>query len=170
MLFMQVITIKYDKRSRSGENMRRIRAIRFLPIPMQNADLTNGEYFLYDNRYQKAKVYPFTERFRVTERVFVTKVDETYQVLYSDRPADQHFKAVMMLHHNEYGRVVYHLRETTFDGEWIYCRTIINFFDTDESKLRTKLFFRKEPDHFFADMAYLRYCGDYGKDVSKNPF
>lgn len=170
MLFMQMITIKYEKSGRSGDHMRRIRSIRFLPVPTQSIDLMTGEYYLHDNRQKKVKVLPLTERFRVTDRVYVTKVDGTYHVQYSNRPADQHFKSVMILHKDEYGRVVYNSRESTFDGEWFYIRTTINFFDTDVSQFHTKLFYRKEPDDLFEDMAYLRYCGDYSRDSSKNPF
>ena len=171
MLFIQLITIEYDKTNRSGDNMRRIRAIRFLPVPEQNTDLSTGEYYLHDNRFKKAKVFPLTERFRVTERVYVTKVNESYHVLYSNRPSVKHFKPVFILNKGEYGRIVYNFRNRLFDdGEWMYIRTIINFFDTDVSELRTNLFYHKESDYLFEDMAYLRYCGDYSKDRFKNPF
>lgn len=163
MLFIQIITIKYDKRERSGENMRKINSIRFKSVPDANIDLSTGEYYLHDNRLKKARVLPLTERFRITDRVYVNKVEENYNVFYSNRPAEQHFKPVITLNKDEYGRLVYNERTVTFDGEWYYIRTTINFLSTDESKFHTKLFYRKDTDYLFEDMAYLRYCGDYHK-------
>ena len=163
MLFIQIITIEYDKRERSGENMRKINSIRFESVPVPNIDLSTGEYYLHDNRFKKARVLPLTERFRITDRIYVSKVNERYHVFYSNRPVEQHFKPVITLNKDEYGRLVYNERAVTFDGEWYYIRKTINFLSTDESKFRTKLFYRKDADYLFEDMVYLRYCGDYHK-------
>ena len=164
MLFIQIITKRYDKDHRSGDNMRRINSVRFVDVPDQVMDLSMGEYYLHDNCQRKAKVLPLTDCFKIRERVYVSKKDEDcYTVFYSNRPAYQHFNPVMTLNKGEYGRIVYNEREVTFDGEWFYIRRTINLFYTDISKFRTKLFYRKDADFLFEDMDYLRYCGEYHK-------
>ena len=154
MLFIQMITIKYDKDSRSGEEMRKINDIRFRNIPDNDIVLCGNEYYLHDDRYRKSKVFPYSEHFKVCERLYIDKDGDT---------GDRHFKPVMTLKDGEYGRIVYNEREVTFDGEWYYIRTTINLYSADTSKYRTKMFFWKEADHLFEDMTYLRYCGDYHK-------
>ena len=163
MLFIQMITVKYDKDQRSGETMRRINSIRFKDVPDQDIDLSAGEYYFHDNYQRKAKVFSLTDRFRIQERIYVSKDEDCYKVFYSGRSADQHFKPVMTLNKGQYGRIVYNEREVTFDGEWIYIRRTVNLFYTDISKFRTKLFYRKDTNFLFEDMDYLRYCGDYHK-------
>lgn len=161
-----MITKKYDKSQRSGEAMRKINSIRFDSVPEQDIDLSAGEYYFHDNRCRKAKVLPYTEHFRVSERVYVDKDGESYIITYSPyttRTGEMRFKPVMTIGNGEYGRIVYNEREATFDSEWYYIRTTINLYSADISAFRPKIFFRKEPDHLYEDMAYLRYCGDYHK-------
>lgn len=160
MLFIQIITMQYDKSKRSGETMRRINSVRFTPLQNTPANLTGAEYFLHDDRFRKPKAFPAEERFSVTYRVFVTKSGDSYHIHYTDRPAHQHFKPVITLSPGEYGRIVYNERAVTFDGEWYYIRTTINFLSAGKEKYRTKMFCRKNADKLFEDMAYLRYCGD----------
>lgn len=160
MLFIQIITMQYDKSKRSGETMRRINSVRFAYLPDTPANLTGAEYFLHDDRFRKPKAFPAEERFRVTDRVFVAKSSDSYHIHYTHRPAHQHFKPVFTLSPGEYGRIVYNERAVTFDGEWYYIRTTINFLSAEKEKYRTKMFCRKNADKLFEDMAYLRYCGD----------
>ncbi len=160
MLFIQIITMQYDKSKRSGETMRRINSVRFAPLQNTPANLTGAEYFLHDDRFRKPKAFPAEERFSVTYRVFVAKSGDFYHIHYTDRPAHQHFKPVITLSPGEYGRIVYNERAVTFDGEWYYIRTTINFLSAGKEKYRTKMFCRKNADKLFEDMAYLRYCGD----------
>ena len=102
MLFIQIITKRYDKDHRSGDNMRRINSVRFVDVPDQVMDLSMGEYYLHDNCQRKAKVLPLTDCFKIRERVYVSKKDEDcYIVFYSNRPADQHFKPVMTLNDHQ---------------------------------------------------------------------
>lgn len=161
MLMIQLITKQYDKRSRSGEAMRRLRSIRFERIPALPAG--EGEFFLHDNRFRRARFLSETERCRVSERVFAERAGDAYRVLYSRHPADQHFRQILTLLPGEYGRVIYNERAVTFDGEWYYIRTTVNFVHAESAQLRENIFCRKEPDQLFEDMAYLRYCGDYHK-------
>ena len=166
MLFIQMITIKYDKNRRSGSEMQKINEIRFESIPDNEIDLSGGEYFLHDDRTGKSKVFPYSEHFKVSERVYADTDGENYIICYSPYtkyPSDRHFKPVMTIKNDEYGRIVYNERSVTYDGEWYYIRTTINLYSADASKYRTKMFFRKEADHLYEDMAYLRYCGDYHK-------
>ena len=163
MLFIQIITIKYNKTRRSGEDMRRISSVRFSPVPAEIDVIENGEIYLHDETNlprQKEKIFPYTDNFQ-TGRTFVRKDGDKYLIYYSARPADQYPKKVIVLDKNEYGRVVYNDREPTFDSEWIYKRITINFVYADAADLRPKLFFRKEADFLYEDMGYLRYFGDY---------
>ena len=166
MLFIQMITIKYDKDRRSGEEMRNINEVRFENIPNNDIVFDGNEYYMHDNRIRKSKVFPYSEHFKASERVYIEKSDENYIIFYSPyttHTGDRHFKPVMTLKDGEYGRIVYNEREATFDSEWYYIRTTINLYSTDKSKYRTKMFFRKEADYLFEDLTYLRYCGDYHK-------
>lgn len=166
MLFIQMITIKYDKDRRSGEEMRKINDVRFKIIPENDIVLDGNEYYLHDNRIRKSKVFPYSEHFQVCERAYIDKDGESYIIFYSPyttHTGDRHFKSVMTLKVGEYERIVYNERAVTFDGEWYYIRTTINLYSADTTKYRTKMFFRKEADHLFEDLTYLRYCGDYHK-------
>ena len=166
MLFIQMITINYNKDRRSGEKMRKINEVRFKNIPDNDIVLCGNEYYLHDNRYRKSKVFPYSDHFKVADRVYIDKDGESYTVFYSPytkHTGDRHFKPVMKLKDGEYGRIVYNERAVTFDTEWYYVRTTINLYSADPSKYRTKMFFRKEADYLFEDMTYLRYCGDYHK-------
>ncbi len=164
MLFIQMITKKYDKSSRSGESMRKINEVRFKRLPDCDISLEGCEYFFHDSCRERA--FPYTEHFSVSERVYIDKENDSYIVSYAPyttRTAHRHFKPVMTLADGEYGRIVYNERAVTYDTEWYYVRTTINLYNTDSSKLRENIFFRKQADHLFEDMAYLRYCGDYHK-------
>ena len=165
MLFIQGLWVEYDKSQRSGEKMRQINAIRFLKAP--ETELTGEIYFhnmTYHNVGKQVKVFAYQDKFRVTERAFVRKQGESYQVIYSNHPEDNFFKPVLTLEKNQYGRIIYNRRDRTWDeGEWYYVRTILNFIHADESAFQTKMFFRKEPDYLFEDLNYLRYCGEYHK-------
>ena len=166
MLFIQMITINYDKSKRSGDKMRRINDVRFESIPDNDTVPDGNEYYLHDSRFRKAKAFPYSEHFKVSERVYIDKDGDDYIVYYSPftmHPGDSHFKPVMTVKDGEYGRIAYNGRSVTFDGEWYYIRTTINLYSEDISKYRTKMFFRKEADHLYEDMAYLRYCGDRHK-------
>ena len=57
MLFIQMITIKYDKDSRSGEKMRKINEVRFKNIPDNDIVLDGNEYYLHDNCIRRSKVF-----------------------------------------------------------------------------------------------------------------
>lgn len=166
MLFIQKITVSYDKRRRSGEEMRKISALRFVPAPAQEPDLSGCAYYLHDNRFKKASVFPQSEHFKISERVYADPDSENYTIFYSpytSHPAQRYFKPVMTLKDGAYGRIIYNERAVTIDGEWYYIRTTINLYSADAAKYRPKMFFRKEADQLFEDLAYLRYCGDYHK-------
>ena len=76
MLFIQMITIKYDKDRRSGEEMRKINDIRFENIPDNDIDLCGKEYYLHDNRHRKSKVFLYSDHFKVNDRVYIDKDGE----------------------------------------------------------------------------------------------
>ncbi len=59
MLFIQMITINYEKDRRSGEEMRKINEVRFENIPDNDIDLCGNEYYLHDDRHRKSKVFLF---------------------------------------------------------------------------------------------------------------
>ena len=168
MLFIQIFCIRYDKSQRSSEEMRKIHAVRFKEISEVKPDLAYGEIcFCKENNTRNpahpAKSVAYREQFPVSDRVRIHKQNETYQIMYTHRPAQQFFKPVFTLAEHQYGRIIYHERSTTFDGEWEYFRTVINFIYTDNSAYRPKLFFRKEPNFLFEDQNYLFYCGEYHK-------
>ena len=168
MLFIQEIIIHYDKSQRSGEKMRKINAVRFKEVSNVRPDFSAGEICICkENDTRKpvkpAKAVPYQEHFRISERVFVHKQDENYQIVYSSRPAQQFFKPVFTLEKNQYGRIIYNWRTSCFDSYWEYMRIIINFIHADESAYRPKMFFKKEPDFLFEDLNWLRYCGEYHK-------
>ena len=158
MLFIQIITMKYDKKKRSGDTMRRINSVRFIPLPGSTADLSAGDILLHDSRLRKARVFPMDERLRISDRVHVLRCGDDFRVVYTRRPEQQFFKPVFTVRNGEYGRLVYNERGVTFDGEWYYIRTTINFISAGRNAYREKMFFRKETDHLFEDMAYLWYC------------
>ncbi|MBR1527806.1 MAG: hypothetical protein IJ642_00720 [Oscillospiraceae bacterium] len=168
MLFIQIIHITYTKNSRSGEKMHQINHIRFKEIPALKKDLSAGEICICNNSNTRTSVniFPYQENFNASGalgRAFVHKQDENYQIFYSDRPALPFSKPVFTLAKNQYGRIIYNERYVTYDSEWYYTRTILNFLHADSSAYKTKLFFRKEPDFLFQDLKWLRYCGTYHK-------
>lgn len=159
MLFIQGFSVYYDKDSRSGEEMRQINAMRFMEAP--ETELAGEIYFHHGGR--KAKTFKYRDKERIAYRVYIRKQGEAYQVFYSNHPEDNFFKPVLTLEKNQYGRIVYNMRESTFDGEWFYIRTTLNFIHADSTAFRRKIFFRKEPDFLLEDLSYLRYCGEYRK-------
>ena len=135
MLFIQEFTVKYDKSRRSGEDMRRINHIRFKEVSDVRPDFSGGEIcfckgICMRKPVKPAKAVPYEEHLRVSERVFLHKQDENYQIFYAHRPAQQFFKPVFTLGKNQYGRIIYNWRTSTFDSEWEYFRIVINFINS----------------------------------------
>ena len=159
MLFCQVIRYSYDKRQRSGDSMRRISDVRFLPVPEPISGLSEKVYLRHISGQKKPVISPVKDRLQVTERVYAEIQGKQFRVIYSHSPAKPFFKPVFTLDTDQYGRIVYSERVVTIDGEWRYIRTTGNLLNAPADSFRSKMFFRKEPDYLFTDMAKLRYCG-----------
>ena len=72
---------------------------------------------------------------------------------------DSGFYKTKIIHDTcEYGRIIFNERGAYHTGIWYYDLIIYNFLNAPYSSFNSKIFFRKEPDHEFTDMHYLRYC------------
>ena len=175
MLFAQIITLRWQKDVRYPVYAAQRRAVRFRLLPqerpaedavlIQNVKLRQNpdriicvtdkiktcgaDAFSVDRMRQS----PFPSRLQVTEE------DGAYCIGYCGKESDGVFSRKMRILPGEYGRVVYNERGFyDYSMIWYYDLTVCNFVHAPYADYRQKLFFRKEPDHLYEDLRYLRYC------------
>ena len=154
MLFIQFITLRWQKDVRDPVHAAARKAVRFRPLPQEkpqeDAVLRRGAEILSDDPLRKP---PYPARLQITE------ADGAYRVAYCGKDSDGFFSEKMRILPGEYGRIVYNQRGAyDYSGIWYYDLTVCNFVCAPYSDYRQKLFFRKEPDSLFEDLRYLRYC------------
>ncbi|MBP0966297.1 MAG: hypothetical protein J5722_01570 [Oscillospiraceae bacterium] len=175
MLFAQIITLRWQKELRypAYAAQRRAERFRLLPqeCPAENAVLlhtvqlrqTADGISCVRERAEGYDGLAFSaDRMRQSPfpvRLQVTAADGAYRIAYCGKECDGLFREKMLLLPGEYGRVIYNERGAyDYSGIWYYDLTVCNFVNAPYSDYRPKLFFRKEPDHLFEDLRYLRYC------------
>ena len=175
MLFIQIITLRWQKDVRDAVHAAARRAVRFRALPQetpeedavlihsvllrQTADgicckgETAGTYGTDVLSAEPLMQSPFPARLQITE------ADGAYRIAYCGRESDGLFSEKMRIRPGEYGRLIYNERGAyDYSGIWYYDLTVCNFVNAPYSDYRPKLFYRKEPDHLFEDLRYLRYC------------
>ncbi len=177
MLFVQQIDLIYTKAVR-GSNFANVRrALKFLPVEFNKANMT-GE-ILFDKvslfqapngiREQNRKTKPLGENALFDgkfsdffgKRVFIKRAENGYEILYTDKAQRGWIKSKFTLTDRKSGRITYNERHGSyFDSPiWYYYVTTFNFVCTDKANFKPKIFFVKNPDFTFNDMKELRYSG-----------
>lgn len=175
MLFVQVIRLIYTKEVRSGNYANARRAVRFLPVEFDGADISD-EIFLnavelfqssdgISEHWNKTKVLGenvlFTGKFTSDcfgSRIFVKRAENGYEILYTDKKQRGFIKSKFTLTNGKSGRIVYNYRSSFWDCPvWNYYLVTFNFVCAEKSDFKRKIFFCKEPDFTFRDMKELRY-------------
>lgn len=175
MLYIQLITLRWQKDVRDPVHAAARKAVRFRPLPQEKPQedavlihsvmlrqnqagiVCNGETartfgaeILSDDPLRKP---PYPARLQITE------ADGAYRVAYCGKDSDGLYSEKMRILPGGYGRIVYNQRGAyDYTGIWYYDLTVCNFVCAPYSEYRPKLFFRKEPDSLFEDLRYLRYC------------
>ena len=175
MLFVQFITLRWQKDVRDPVHAAKRRAVRFMALPQekpredavlihsvmlrQTADGISsagetlkgyGADVLSADPLQNP---PFPARLQITE------TDGAFRIAYCGKDSDGLYSEKMRILPGEYGRIVYNQRGAyQYSGIWYYDLTVCNFVHAPYTDYRQKLFFRKEPDHLYEDLRYLRYC------------
>lgn len=71
--------------------------------------------------------------------------------------ADKLNETAFLLKQGEYGRIIFNNRFINPDtGEWYYEHCVYNLISCDKSEFREKMFYRKNPDHEYKNLIYLR--------------
>lgn len=176
MLFVQSITLRYQKNVRYAGYADQRRSVRFWELPQERPEeneIFSHTVFLEQNtekincRSSSLRTYgeegfydggvngtPFSGR------LAVTKEGEDFRVKYCGKRDLGFYSTKMILRPGEYGRVIFNERGGyDYTGIWYYDLVTYNFVNAPYSEYRQKLFFCKEPDHEFQDMQYLRYSG-----------
>ena len=176
MLFVQAITLRYQKDVRYANFANQRNSVRFWELPEKHPE--ENEIFLhsifmtqtpekiachmnYLNSYGTEGFYgggfnntPFSGR------IAVIKENDTFRVQYCDKKSLGFYTTRFLLKPNEYGRIIFNERGAyDYTGIWYYDLTIYNFINANFSKYRQNLFFRKVPDYEFHDLQTLRYHG-----------
>lgn len=176
MLFVQRIALQYTKAVRYGNYANARRAVRFFPVELEGADITDEILFNRVDLTQSpdgmskprsvVKCYGekafFTGKFApgyFGECVYVKRAGGGYEILYTDREQRGYIKSKFTLTGGKNGRIVYNDRSGGWDGPWVYYLITFNFVCADKSDFKPKIFFRKKPDFVFTDMKELRYNG-----------
>lgn len=188
MLFVQNIVLRYQKDVRYANYANQRRSIRFWELPSANLEenevffhkvllgqntFLNQTFLGQDTKnihcyrnvsqsYGKEVLFDghFINNSPFSRRLAVVKTDDGYQIKYCGKHDLDFYSTKMTVKKNEYGRVIFNQRESyCYSGIWYYELYIYNFVNAEYSDYRKKLFFRKEPDHYFEDMKYLRYNG-----------
>ncbi len=177
MLFVQEIVLVYTKAVRYGNFANARRAVKFLPVEFDNADISDEILFnkaeLFQSpegiREQRSKVKIlgenalFTGKFAADffgERIFVKRAENGYEILYTDKKQRGWIKSKFTLTNGKSGRIVYNDRSSFWDCQvWNYYLITFNFVCADKADFKPKIFFRKEPDFVFTDMKELCYSG-----------
>lgn len=177
MLFVQEIDLVYTKAVRYGNFANARKAVKFLPVEFNNADITDEILFNKVGLFQspdgiseqrnKTKILGenamFTGKFapdHFGERIFVKRAENGCEILYTDKKQRGYIKSKFTLTEGKSGRIVYNDRSSFWDGPvWHYYLITFNFVCADKANFKPKIFFRKEPDFMFNDMKELRYSG-----------
>ena len=177
MLFVQQIDLVYTKYVRGSNFANARRAVRFLPVEFDKADITGeilfdkARLFQSENgiRESSRKTKPLGENAFFDgkfsdffgSRVFIKRAENGYEILYTDKKSRGWVKSKFTLTDGKSGRVVYNERHGShFDSPiWFYEITTFNFVCAEKAAFKPKLFFIKEPDFTFTDMKPLRYSG-----------
>ena len=177
MLFVQEIVLVYTKAVRFGNFANARKAVRFLPVEFDKADITDEILFnrvsLFQSpngiteRRNNTKILGenalFTGKFapdHFGERVFVRRAENGYEILYTDKKQRGYIKSKFTLTEGKSGRIVYNDRSSDWECPvWNYYLITYNFVCAEKSEFRPKIFFRKETDFTFTDMKELRYNG-----------
>ena len=177
MLFIQEIVLVYTKAVRFGNFANARKAVRFLPVEFDKADITDEILFNRVSLFQspngisekqnKTKILGenalFTGKFapdHFGERVFVKRAENGYEILYTDKKQRGYIKSKFTLTEGKSGRIVYNDRSAEWECPvWNYYLVTFNFICAEKSDFKPKIFFRKDTDFTFADMKELRYNG-----------
>ena len=177
MLFVQEIVLVYTKAVRFGKFANARKAVRFLPVEFDKADITDEIFFNRVGLFQspngireqrnRSKILGenalFTGKFAPDffgERVFVKRAENGYEILYTDKKQRGYIKSKFTLTEGKSGRIVYNDRSSEWESPvWNYWLVTFNFVCAESSEFRPKIFFRKDPDFVFTDMKELRYNG-----------
>ena len=174
---MQEIVLVYTKAVRYGNFANARKAVRFLPVEFDKADITDEILFnrvgLFQSpdgiREQSNKTRILGEKALFTgkfspdyfgERVFVKRAENGYEILYTDKKQRGYIKSKFTLTEGKSGRIVYNDRSAEWECPvWNYYLVTFNFVCADKSELKPKIFYRKDSDFVFTDMKELRYNG-----------
>ncbi|MCM1164538.1 MAG: hypothetical protein NC299_12545 [Lachnospiraceae bacterium] len=177
MLFVQEITLVYTKEVRGGDYAAARKAMRFLPVEFDKAEITDEILFNKAELFQSPKGIAeqrnrtrilgenalFTGKFAAEffgERIYVKRAENGYEILYTDKKQRGYIKSKFTLTDGKSGRIVYNDRRAFSDcSMWYYYSVTFNFVCADRADFKPKIFFRKETDFVFTDMKKLRYSG-----------
>ena len=174
MLFIQSITLRYEKDVRYANFANQRRSVRFWELPQacpeenevlfhavflgqdtqklgcyRNSLKSCGAEVFYDGKWNQT---PFSDR------IAVAKEADSFRIKYRGKSDRGFYSTKMILRPGEYGRIIFNERNIyPYSGIWYYDMMTYNFINLPFSAYRQKLFYRKEPDHIFQDMQYLRY-------------
>ena len=174
MLFVQCITLRYMKDVRYANYADQRKTVKFMKLPdvkpeeneiifsdvllyptaakmncYRNSLKSLGNDSFYENWFNNA---PFSDR------LAVLKDNNIFRIKYCGKSDSGFYKTKIILDTCEYGRIIFNERRAYHTGMWYYDLIIYNFVNAPYSSFNSKIFFRKEPDHEFTDMHYLRYC------------
>ena len=177
MLFIQEIVLVHTKAVRYGNFANARKAVKFLPVEFDKADITDEILFNRVGLFQspngireqrnKTKILGenalFTGKFapdHFGERVFVKRAENGYEILYTDKKQRGYIKSKFTLTEGKSGRIVYNDRSAEWECPvWNYYLITYNFVCAEKSEFKPKIFFRKDTDFVFTDMKELRYNG-----------
>lgn len=176
MLFVQSITLRYEKGVRYAGYANQRRAVRFWALPQvcpEENEIFFQKVFLRQDQnsieccHNALKSYG-TEGFYdggfnhtpFSRSLAVIKEGGAFRVKHCGKRDLGFYGTKMLLRTGEYGRILLNERGCYEDtGIWYYDLITYNFVNAPYTDYRQKLFFRKVPDHEFRDMKYLRYNG-----------
>lgn len=176
MLFIQEVIFEYTKAVRNAPSANVRRAVKFLPVEFNKADITDEILFNRAKLFQapdglkkhqnKTCIYGedafFAGKFAKEyfgDRVYVRRAENGYEILYTDKKQRGWIKSKFTLSDGQSGRIVYNDRYSNWDCPWLYYLITFTFVCADKSAFKPKLFYIKEPDFTFGDMKPLRYSG-----------
>lgn len=176
MLFVQEITLRYQKDVRYANYANQRKAIRFWELPEKHPEeneiffqtvfmwQTPEKVTCYQNYLKSYGIEGFYgggfNNTPFSGRIAVIKEDNKFRVQYCDKKSLGFYTTRFLLKPNQYGRIIFNERGAyDYTGIWYYDLTIYNFINADYSQYRKNLFFRKVPDYDFKDLRKLRYSG-----------
>ncbi len=174
MLFVQCITLRYEKDVRYANYANQRRSIKFWKLPdvkPPENEIIFSNVYLYQtvekinccrNDLKSFGNECFDKDGPVSAvfsgRIAVAKEDPVFKIKYCRKKELGSYKTKIILNPNEYGRIIFNQRGTYSDtGIWYYDLIIYNFVNAGYTAFHDKIFFRKTPEHEFTDMRYLRY-------------